>query len=171
MVLTFILLLSFMMLILLLGAIIMHRKRDWMVVHIYCPSEILFFDTEAERSKLCSQAITAFMRRPVTWILLLSYACVGSLLCDGLKEPTIILANEMPVNDEIKQFVWVLFMLIPLWCPSLIFCWHGRRWMRRYLRTYLNEHGVPICLNCGYDLRGLPESRCPECGTEFKKRG
>jgi len=20
------------------------------------------------------------------------------------------------------------------------------------------------CLGCGYDLRGLPENRCPECG-------
>jgi len=23
------------------------------------------------------------------------------------------------------------------------------------------------CLNCGYDLRGLPENRCPECGRAF----
>jgi hypothetical protein len=23
------------------------------------------------------------------------------------------------------------------------------------------------CLGCGYDLRGLPENRCPECGLPF----
>jgi hypothetical protein len=23
------------------------------------------------------------------------------------------------------------------------------------------------CLGCGYDLRGLPENRCPECGRAF----
>ena len=23
------------------------------------------------------------------------------------------------------------------------------------------------CLDCGYDLRGLPENRCPECGRAF----
>lgn len=23
------------------------------------------------------------------------------------------------------------------------------------------------CANCGYDLRGLPEPRCPECGQPF----
>src|SRR5690606_36987103 len=23
------------------------------------------------------------------------------------------------------------------------------------------------CLHCGYSLRGLPENRCPECGTAF----
>lgn len=26
---------------------------------------------------------------------------------------------------------------------------------------------VRHCPTCGYDLRGLPESRCPECGSEF----
>jgi hypothetical protein len=24
-----------------------------------------------------------------------------------------------------------------------------------------------LCLGCGYDLRGLPENRCPECGRAF----
>ena len=26
------------------------------------------------------------------------------------------------------------------------------------------------CVKCGYDLRGLPEPRCPECGTGFDLR-
>ncbi len=26
----------------------------------------------------------------------------------------------------------------------------------------------PTCPKCDYDLRGLPEQRCPECGTEFR---
>jgi hypothetical protein len=26
----------------------------------------------------------------------------------------------------------------------------------------------PTCPRCDYDLRGLPEDRCPECGTEFR---
>jgi len=25
----------------------------------------------------------------------------------------------------------------------------------------------PICWNCGYNIRGLNEPRCPECGTRF----
>ena len=33
------------------------------------------------------------------------------------------------------------------------------------------RRGTPIppgvCVRCGYDLRGLPEPRCPECGTPF----
>ena len=36
---------------------------------------------------------------------------------------------------------------------------------QRSLRRQLVERGVPICLACGYDLRGQLEPRCPECGT------
>ncbi len=32
------------------------------------------------------------------------------------------------------------------------------------LRRRLNQLGVRICLNCGYDLRAQTEHRCPECG-------
>lgn len=39
--------------------------------------------------------------------------------------------------------------------------------VRRSLREDLVCKGVPICVNCGYDLRGLEEPRCPECGEAF----
>jgi hypothetical protein len=34
--------------------------------------------------------------------------------------------------------------------------------LRRHRRRAEN-----LCAWCGYDLRGLPEARCPECGTRF----
>lgn len=42
------------------------------------------------------------------------------------------------------------------------------------LSVYLRRRYRPIrtpgeCNRCGYDLRGLPEARCPECGTPFSK--
>ena len=41
------------------------------------------------------------------------------------------------------------------------------RRMRRELRVELQKRGVPICIPCGYDLRGQSEARCPECGKPF----
>lgn len=45
----------------------------------------------------------------------------------------------------------------------------NRMWYRgmlqKYLRRELASQGVPICVACGYDLRGQQEPRCPECGT------
>jgi hypothetical protein len=38
---------------------------------------------------------------------------------------------------------------------------------RRRLRERLVAFGVPICVHCGYDLRGQTEPRCPECGRAF----
>lgn len=34
-------------------------------------------------------------------------------------------------------------------------------------RVLLLERRAFTCRQCGYDLQGLPESRCPECGTPF----
>lgn len=38
---------------------------------------------------------------------------------------------------------------------------------RRALRAELCDRGVPLCVSCGYDLRGLRSPRCPECGAGF----
>lgn len=48
-------------------------------------------------------------------------------------------------------------------------CWQHRRVGRQVLRRHLVRCGVPVCLRCGYDLRGLPgtNAQCPECGDEL----
>ncbi len=45
--------------------------------------------------------------------------------------------------------------------------WLWQRRCRRFLRAELISRGVPVCLPCGYDLRGQQQPRCPECGTSF----
>ncbi|MGE3181608.1 MAG: hypothetical protein AB7N71_08255 [Phycisphaerae bacterium] len=50
----------------------------------------------------------------------------------------------------------------------VVLTWLWRQKCRRFLRERLIEQGVPVCIPCGYDLRGLSENRCPECGAEFR---
>ena len=59
-------------------------------------------------------------------------------------------------------------LLIPHWLPialgSLSLIWHARRFTFRTRERKWMKEGR--CLTCGYDLRGTPSPRCPECGTE-----
>lgn len=42
-----------------------------------------------------------------------------------------------------------------------------RNFFRRELRRQLAGKGIPICIQCGYNLTALAQNRCPECGEEF----
>jgi predicted Zn-ribbon and HTH transcriptional regulator len=47
--------------------------------------------------------------------------------------------------------------------------WLHRAGAARALRRKLVALGIPVCIGCGHDLRGLSAStrRCPECGAEM----
>jgi len=59
-------------------------------------------------------------------------------------------------------FAWIMFLCIGV-CYVLVI----RKGARRALRQQLNDAGMPTCMDCGYDLRGQIDPRCPECGREF----
>ena len=44
-----------------------------------------------------------------------------------------------------------------------------RQRMLRFIRDDLNRKGLPICRECGYDLRQISEPRCPECGRGLRE--
>lgn len=53
---------------------------------------------------------------------------------------------------------WVTYPLMLLSFVALLWAFE---------RVVLLERRAFTCRKCGYDLRGLPENRCPECATEF----
>ena len=62
----------------------------------------------------------------------------------------------------------VVSLLLSLWVSHL-----GRDRSRHRIRQYLYARGVPLCLECGYDLSGEDASatpRCPECGEPLSER-
>lgn len=40
--------------------------------------------------------------------------------------------------------------------------------IRRSLRLQLKQLGEPICVSCGYDIRGQTNQRCSECGSPIE---
>lgn len=61
----------------------------------------------------------------------------------------------------------VFFTLAPL-AIGITAWWAKARHRLRALRRVLRSRGIAICEGCGYDLRGLDSSRCPECGTQHE---
>ncbi len=109
-------------------------------------------------------------------LLLCGYASVragdtitfGSRFISGL-----IQSSTLPVifHDNRTSFrepwdvlnEWLLFVV----CYAAVFSvtTHGMV-LKRQLRRWRRER-MGLCVKCAYNLTGLTEPRCPECGTEF----
>ena len=65
-----------------------------------------------------------------------------------------------------NRLLYLLFMFC-LACPG-IGLWSMRRHTRRHLRVQLAKKGIPVCIPCGYNLKGNASGVCPECGTKIE---
>lgn len=63
------------------------------------------------------------------------------------------------MDSLLDWLAWAAFGL-PVW----VVFFHIGRWAR--LRR-VRRSRRPFCPACGYDLIGLSEARCPECGRRF----
>ena len=57
-------------------------------------------------------------------------------------------------------------LAIVLWLIATVLIWRETP-AERALRLAASPSSVVSCPNCGYNLTGLTESRCPECGSKF----
>jgi hypothetical protein len=53
-----------------------------------------------------------------------------------------------------------------LWLVTTIFIWRESAAERSARVSAIRRDSI-VCPTCGYNLTGLKESRCPECGTQF----
>lgn len=76
-------------------------------------------------------------------------------------------------SKNVDVFATDPFMIIGLWIWTFWGVEHlGMLGVILYLRRK-RRHRRPLrrtCRKCGYDLRGLPSNRCPECGTAINGR-
>jgi len=61
----------------------------------------------------------------------------------------------------------VAFALVCCLLAAILEMFAGRKYVRRSLRRQLVKKEIPVCLECGCDLRRNQSGRCPECGTSF----
>jgi len=145
---------------------ILRWKRDAFIV-LAGPSEILLIESKAERRRVYSEGKIAFLKKRSTWIAFIGYAVALGVLSVVVSAGLSTMADTRVGASSVigAKLAAKLCALIPALFLFPIMWVRDRRWMRVYLRQYLNDHGIPICQNCGYDLRGQGTPRCPECGT------
>jgi hypothetical protein len=63
--------------------------------------------------------------------------------------------------------VFVGTVIAPLlWLVATVFIWRESAQERAARLSHAGKDSI-VCPTCGYNLTGLKESRCPECGTQF----
>ena len=121
--------------------------------------ELRHFDSPKEAQAALKEWQKEQMKKPRFWIVLLAYtAGVGLFL-------SIIIVSLGQWFRLPRIMFGGIVASVTGGSGMVVITWFWRRECRRYLREQLVACGVPICIKCGYDLRGQIEPRCPECGT------
>jgi len=86
--------------------------------------------------------------------------------------PSVLPAGQRPKAPnapgpalDVTRVLW-----IPCWAPVVLFsAWPVFAFFRGPYRR-AKQGATGFCSRCGYNLTGLVEPRCPECGTAFDRR-
>ena len=81
-----------------------------------------------------------------------------------------LLIGFFVVHNRTNRNVWPLIL-----APFLLYLintitmrWYTRRWITSFHRRLI-ELDLRLCLNCGYQLHGLPDAHtCPECSQPYQ---
>ena len=143
------------------------KKRHRLNVTLAGLPELDYFESDEKREMALAQ-VAKEGRRPATsglfWFntLLISGAVAVVIMIVFWFGQFVTWPSELKTGIRIAATFLVVMVLI--------------RKIRRQefpslLRKKLIEQGVPMCLKCGYNLRGqqAESTRCPECGTAINE--
>lgn len=126
--------------------------------------ELLLFEREEDRTAAWQSAPPLFKDR--TWSYLL--VVTGILWWPvAIWLSTVVSARVLALRNPWFAVAIGVFTLLLCLAQVVAFNWFISRPVRRSLRRSLVACGIPVCLHCGYDVRGPIEPCCPECGRGF----
>ena len=150
----------------LLSACFILRWQRHFIMRWICPSEIFLLESVEERNHVCDRGYIAFLKHWRTWITFVMYSAALALTLHTLSGFIIAVTRVGQWSSTGVKLAVILCTVGPwLLLIPLMFAMY-RKWMRAFLREYLNEHGIAVCRSCGYDLRGQAHPLCPECGAD-----
>ena len=90
-----------------------------------------------------------------------TFLCAGASIVAGFIAGVLV----YPVENEVGQFVGCVTAPL-LWLIVVTILWRETA-RERAARLKSTDKNPIVFPNCGYNLTGLSNTRCPECGTQY----
>ncbi|MHC4126690.1 MAG: hypothetical protein ACYSWT_03970 [Planctomycetota bacterium] len=127
--------------------------------------ELNLLDSAAERRKVSRTAHRSVMRTRRFWL------CWVGAAVSAVSAMVFIVGVFIPwLKQHVALPDWLVKIVMAFLVTGIVaggWQFGLRRPTRRRIREELLARGIPVCLACGYSLRGQTGTRCPECGRAF----
>ena len=123
--------------------------------------ELNLFETDEDRRAVLRKVRRRLIRSWRFWLHVIAGNVLAVLFCFW---------NASFLRQMLALPMWAYGLIVGATmsaCFGGVFTYLFRKPIQRHLRNELIARRIPICITCGYDLRGQIEPRCPECDTEF----
>ena len=97
----------------------------------------------------------------ITWTVLAGFSSIGLSMAVGL-----ILSLQMSWNALEFFIILAGIIAIPIWLLITLLLWRETS-AERAERLRQSTGKTLFCPSCGYNMTGLYEARCPECGSQY----